>query len=425
MIRAIDAIAAETVERRMGRIPARSLGGTVQQHLDRRQTLKLLAALGAAGFASACGSVGGGGGDGSASNAPVRIGLLLPETGAYKAIGTELLNGFQLYLALNGNLLGGRRVDLITADEGGSAKSGLAALQQLQSKGVLALSGVAGSAVMTAIHEAVEKAQIPLIGSHASPTSLQGVVFIWRTSYVEDEPGRALAPYLKDRVGGKVALVAADQPAGLDALAGFRFSFGSTDPRIENSIVRAPEAAKPGTGFYADTINQIRALNPEAVYCALSPNSGIEFVKQYRAARLPMPIYGPGLLTEGGALESMGDAGRDVYTSLNYSSDLENPTNREFSAAYRRAHNVSPTTFAMASYDAAAVLDKAIAIAAPNLTPQTVNQAIAQIGQIDSPRGTWQFNQSRTPQQTWYLRQVRQDGQVLANVVLNELATLG
>ncbi|WP_213451231.1 ABC transporter substrate-binding protein [Rhizomonospora bruguierae] len=407
----------------MGPDWTRDLGGTVQQHLDRRQALKLLAALGAAGAASACAPAGGGGG--STSQAPVRIGLIAPQTGAYRAIGTEMINGFQLYLSLNNNELGGHPVELIIADEGDTAKSGQAAFQQLRGKDVLAISGVAGSTVMTTIHDEVEKAQIPLIGSNGSPVSLHGVVFIWRTSYVDDEPGRALAPYLQSRVKGKIALVTTDQDAGLDALSGFRFAFGNTDTRIEDTVIQAPEAAKMGAGFYSTTIQRIRSMDPEIVYCALGTNSGIEFVKQLRTAGLHLPIYASGLLTEGSALETLGTAARGIYTSLNYSSDLENPTNRRFAAAYRRAHNLAPTTFAMASFDAASVLDQAIALASPSPTPLTVNQAIARLGLVDSPRGTWQFNQSRTPQQSWYLRQVRPDGQVLANVVLNELATLG
>ena len=50
---------------------------------------------------------------------------------------------------------------------------------------------------------------------------------------------------------------------------------------------------------------------------------------------------------------------------------------------------------------------------------------LGRVGQIDSPRGNWQFNQSRTPQQKWYLREVRRDGQVLSNVLISELGTLG
>ncbi len=79
----------------------------------------------------------------------------------------------------------------------------------------------------------------------------------------------------------------------------------------------------------------------------------------------------------------------------------------------------------MASYDAAQVLDKAIGAAGPTPTPQTVNQALSRVGQIDSPRGPWQFNQPRTPQQRWYLREVRRDGQLLSNVMISELNVLG
>ena len=79
----------------------------------------------------------------------------------------------------------------------------------------------------------------------------------------------------------------------------------------------------------------------------------------------------------------------------------------------------------MASYDAAQVLDQAIRLAGENPNSQQLNLALGKIGQIDSPRGTWQFNQPRTPQQKWYLREVQLDGQVLSNVLINELATLG
>jgi len=72
------------------------------------------------------------------------------------------------------------------------------------------------------------------------------------------------------------------------------------------------------------------------------------------------------------------------------------------------------------------VLDKAISLAGSgDPTPQAVNLALGKIGSIDSPRGSWQFNQNRTPLQAWYLRQVRPDGGVLSNTVLSELATLG
>ena len=111
---------------------------------------------------------------------------------------------------------------------------------------------------------------------------------------------------------------------------------------------------------------------------------------------------------------------------MQYSSDLNNPSNREFSAQFQTRHPNSPTAFAVASYDAAAVLDGAIALCGDEaISPLRINQEIPNVGQVVSPRGNWQFNQARSPQQKWYLRQIRPDGNIWSNVLIGDLATLG
>ncbi|MEV6927075.1 ABC transporter substrate-binding protein [Dactylosporangium sp. NPDC051485] len=58
--------------------------------------------------------------------------------------------------------------------------------------------------------------------------------------------------------------------------------------------------------------------------------------------------------------------------------------------------------------------------------PAALNAAIGALGQIDSPRGPWQFGSlNHTPVQKWYLRRVQADGTTFSNVVVQELATLG
>ena len=96
-----------------------------------------------------------------------------------------------------------------------------------------------------------------------------------------------------------------------------------------------------------------------------------------------------------------------------------------FAAEYQRIYGNPPSTYAMASYDAAAVLAKAVVLAGADLSPQALNTALSGVGALDSPRGAWQFNQSRTPLQRWYLRQVRKDGQVTSNTVLGDIGMLG
>ena len=79
----------------------------------------------------------------------------------------------------------------------------------------------------------------------------------------------------------------------------------------------------------------------------------------------------------------------------------------------------------MGAYDAAAVIDKAVKAVGVHPNAQDLYFGLDQVGQVESPRGVWQFNVVRTPVQRWYLREVRRDGQVLANVTINTLVTLG
>jgi branched-chain amino acid transport system substrate-binding protein len=393
--------------------------------LTRRQALRVLAALGAAGTAapilSACSS----GTEQSAApnRTPVKVGLVVPQSGIYKSIGDELGNGFRLYLDLNDRRLGGRPVNLVTVDEGETAESGKAAVERLvKQERVLALSGVASSATMVAVRDVVESSQIPLIGSNASPTTLQGVRYIWRTSYVNDEPGKALGRFVANKVGnGSVALIGPDYQAGHDEIDGFLAAYGKD---AENPIY-TPFTPTPTTNFQP-YLTTIKGSGAKAVMCFYAGSEAVEFVKQYRQFGLTQDLYAPGFLTEGALLRQQGAAAEGIYTSMNYSSDLDNDANRRFASAYQKAYNAIPTAYAMASYDAALVLDRAITtVGDGELTSQAVNLALGKIGSIDSPRGPWQFNQNRTPLQMWYLRQVRPDGGVLSNTVLSPLTTLG
>ncbi|MFJ6199502.1 ABC transporter substrate-binding protein [Micromonospora sp. NPDC092111] len=401
--------------------------------MNRRRALQLLAALGTTGLAAACGTDDP---ETPSAGAPIKIGLIRPENGPGKAIGQDIENGFQLYLAMNGQQFGGHPVTVVPVDEGDNAKTGQAAVDKLLAQNVLAMTGVVNPTVMSGIRDAVEKARVPLIGSNASPPSLQSVVYIWRTSYVLDEPGRALGSYLRRTLpaGSRIAIIAPEGTASLDVIQGFRDGFGADDPRMIGQPILTTAATSPGEDAYDADIRQALNRQPDAIFCFYSGAAGAQFIRQLRRNRWFGDIYAPGFLTEGNILADLRSTlvnaddslkAGTIQTSLNYSADLNNNANRLFASAYRKTYNVSPTTYAMASYDAAQVLDKAIRLAGAEPNPQQVNLALGKIGQIDSPRGAWQFNQPRTPQQKWYLRKVQFDGRLLSNVLINEIATLG
>ena len=395
--------------------------------VDRRRALQLLGGLGAAGLVTACGSEEASESTEPLFDSPVRIGLVVPGSGGNEAIGDEIRNGFQHYVRTHGNRLGGHPVTEEERDEGESPEEAQAAVEELLDLDVHAIVGIATSSALLAIRDQVETAHIPLLGTNASPRDLQGVTYMWRTSYVNQEPGLALGRHLAAATTGPVAVISQDDPTGTDAVAGLREAFATAraDDRLAEPIL-TPTRTDPGPGDDAAALAQVAALDPEAVFACYAGDAAVAFVQEYLAAGFEADrLYGPAYLTEGAALAGLGSAAIGIRTSANYAPELRSATNRAFAVGYRSSFGSPPTMYAVAAYDAAAALDKALRLTTGLPNRRQINLMLSRIGLLDSPRGRWQFNQSRTPTQKWYLREVAEDGPLLANVLLRDLGTLG
>ncbi|MGC4789692.1 ABC transporter substrate-binding protein [Micromonospora sp. DT178] len=367
------------------------------------------------------------GGRGAGAAGSIKIGLLASLSGTYQAVGKEIRAGFELYLATHDGKLGGRQVELVVADEGNGAATAVpAATKLLKQDRVVALTGIVGGGSVAAVYPLLNETKVPFVGSNGRP-ELKDVSRIWHTSYLSDEPGEAIARHVRDNVEGSVYAIGPDYQGGWDELRGFTDAFVKEGGRLANADGKTTFTPFPTTTNFTPYFARIKASGADAVYTFYAGSAAVDFVKQYAQSEISdLPLYAAGFLTEGGVLDAQGEAARDVYSVLNYSPDLDNAENRAFVAAWKAKNDGSPTTYAMASYDAAAVLDRAIEAAGDDPTPESINAAIGQLGQIASPRGTWQFSPStHAPVQKWYLRQVRQDGRALSNTVVGDLATVG
>jgi branched-chain amino acid transport system substrate-binding protein len=381
-----------------------------------------LLALGLATSVTGCG-------DGVSASPPetIKIGLLASLSGIYQSVGTDMRDGFQLYLKTHGGRLGGHPVDLRLADEGDGAPTAVPAASKLVKQDrVVALTGIVGGGSAAALTPVLADAKIPFIGANARP-AYKDVSRIWHTSYLSEEPGAAIAQYVRDQIHGPVYAIGPDYQGGWDELKGFTDEFVKIGGQLANPAGKTTWTPFPQTTNFTPYFAKIKASGARAVYTFYAGTAAVDFVKQYAQSEVKdLPLFAAGFLTEGGVLNAQADAARDIYSVLNYSPDLDNAENRAFVAAWKADHDGPPTTYAMASYDAAAVLDKAIGAAGGNPTAEQINTAIAGLGQIDSPRGAWQFSKkTHSPVQKWYLRQVRQDGRALSNTVVGDLATIG
>ncbi|MGC5583845.1 ABC transporter substrate-binding protein [Ornithinimicrobium sp. W1665] len=369
------------------------------------------------------GGDGGGDGDDATAEGPIKVGLLVPQSGVYKSLGDDMKAGFEVYLEEHDNMLGGLEVEVILADEGETADSGKAAADKLVKQDEVAVvTGVVNSAVMNGVADLFETSKIPLVGSNASPTTLTDATYIWRTSYVNDEPGEALGAYVAENVDGGVYFLAADYQAGKDEVEGFKKTFEPAGGEIVDEVY----TPFPGTTNFQPFLANALSSDAAALFSFYAGGAAVEFVKQYDQFGLKGEIdhYSAGFLTEGGVLQGQGDSAEGTFTAMNYNYDLDNELNTSFVEAYKAKTDRNPTTYAMASYDAAKVLDMAIE-AAGGADSEAINTAIGEITEVESPRGTWSWSDIGTPVQMWYLREVQEVDGELTNVVVQELGELG
>lgn len=353
----------------------------------------------------------------------VTVGLLVPKSGVYAPLGTDMENGFKLYLKEHDNKLGGRDVDVKLVDEGAGPETGVPAGQGLaQDEAVSAVVGVVNSAVALGVKDAFEEAKKPLIVANAGADAITGDAasdYVWRTSFSNSESSGAIGEHVAKEVNdGGVFLIGPDYAAGKEFLGGFEKAFKAAGGNV------AGQQMTPfgKTTNYQPYIAAIRKSGAKAVFAFYAGSEAVAFVRQYKELGLAgqVQLYATGFLTEGSVLKAQGDAATGIQTSLHYSSELDNPRNKTFVEAYTKAYGSAPTVYSVQAYDAAAVLDKAFS---KGTSGDQIVEGLKGVGEIDSPRGAWSFSDKHGPAQTYYLRTVTAKGSALVNAVDRELTT--
>jgi len=387
-------------------------------HLDRRQLLRIFGAaavLGASAAAAAACDPGPAPAAGKPNGRSVKIGLVTPALGDYAKIGDDIQKGFRLYLEMNDGLFGGSTVDLRSAEEGPTPQAAAAAVKGLLDDGVVAIAGIANPEALPAVAPMMAQAKVPLVCTNSCPSTLVKPDFLWRASSMEGEAGKSLAAYARAE-GQNAYLFYDDTTPAREEVAAFRAAFTDIGGRIVGDV--------PGKVAFGSRMTTVKAAQPNVIYAVHTGDAAAALIDAYRTVGITAKLIGPGTLTETTDLTKLSALPGGVYTSMFYATDLDNAPNQVFVASYHKTYGSAPSSFAAAAYDSAFILDHALARQNGATDPEVLDKDLGKLGQMDSPRGVWTFNGNRSPQQRWYLRQLREDGSVPANMVETDLTVL-
>jgi len=233
----------------------------------------------------ACGSVGeesSGGSDAESDTRPIKVGLVIPQSGVYAPLGEDMKAGWDLWLAEHGNKLGGRDVETVVVDEGEGPDTGVPAVQKvLQQDRVDTVVGLVNSATALGSVEVVDSAKKVLVVANAGADALTGTSkYIWRTSFTNGQVAYAMGKHLATTAEGKegVYALAADYAAGEEAIAGFKKGFEEGGGELVGEA-RTPFGT---TQDFQPFLAKARSTKPGAVYVFYAGAEAVSFVKQYK-----------------------------------------------------------------------------------------------------------------------------------------------
>jgi len=358
-----------------------------------------------------------------AQKGPIKIGLLIPETGPLAANGKDMANGFQLFFEEQGWKLAGREVKLITEDDEGKPPTGLAKARSLvESQGVHVVVGPLSAAVGYAVAPYVDGKKVPTIFPIVSAediTQRKRSPYIVRTGWSSAQPSHPFGKWVYDNLNyKKVAMIGYDFAFGWEVAAGFQRTFEEAGGQVVQKLW--PPLNTPD---FAPYLAQLRR-DVDAIYCVFSGADALRFSKQYAEAGLKgkLPLIGGGTFTDEHVLRTMGDEVLGVITALHYSAALTTPANRRFAQAYEAKFKQIPSYYSEGTYVAGIALKAALeGIGGDIENAEKFLGALRRVDLSDAPRGPMRFDDFGNPIQSIYVRRVEKVGGRLQNSVIHTL----
>lgn len=286
--------------------------------------------------------------------------------------------------------IGGRKIRLVTLDDGFDPRRTLENARQLSEKdGVVALLGVSGTSQVMALLPYLVEAKLPLIGVYTGSPAIRAqqhpYLFTTRASYADE-----LVKIVRNLVAvqtSRIAVVYENNDFGKLLL-----------PLVEKTIT-AEGASLAGSHALAPTgedaaaaAKTLAAQKPQAVLLVAAGPPVVAYVKANRA-HLGVPVYTLSLGAGSAVLKALGEEARGLAVARTGPSPTK-PTiqlTRDFQASMKR-HGKPADYDRYTGYMDARVLIEGLRAAGPGVTRASLVQAMEGLGTLDLGGYTYQFS---------------------------------
>jgi branched-chain amino acid transport system substrate-binding protein len=343
------------------------------------------------------------------ASAQVKIGLTGALSGSVAVVGQDQVDGFMLALEQNGGKLGGQPVQVFKEDDQLKPDLGNQIVRKLIDKDkVDAIVGLGFSNVMMASMKPIVDSRTVAIATNAGPSPIAGAncaANAFSMAWPNDSPSEAMGKFMQEKGYKRVYLMAPNYQAGKDMLGGFKRYFkGEIVDEVYTQV---------GQSDYSSEIAQLQAANPDAVFAFYPGGMGVNYIRQLSQAGMLKKLPNYSVFTiDGTTMPALRDASVGTYFGAMWDAALDTPENNAFVKAFEAKYKRVPSEYAAAAYDAARVLDVAIAKMGGKVSDKRAfAAAVKAAGQeFKSVRGPFRFNKNNFPIQNYYAFQVVSEG---------------
>src|SRR6478672_6706561 len=262
-----------------------------------------------------------------AQNKPIRIGLLTVKTGPLAQGGIQMEQGINLFLKDRGNMLAGRKVELLVGDTGGNPAGTKTKVQELiERDNVDMIFGPLAAFELLAISDYVAAHKTPILSLAAAEDMSQRKPnpFFVRASGTSGQNMHVLADYAAKELKYKsVITISEDFAFGYEQMGGFQRVFEDAGGKLAKKLW--PPIVTPD---YTPYLAQLSGV--DAVVSGFGGRNSLKFMKQYKDQGLTLPILAGSVAMDDALLKSFGDEAVGAISCSGYTADLETPSNKKF-----------------------------------------------------------------------------------------------
>jgi branched-chain amino acid transport system substrate-binding protein len=343
----------------------------------------------------------------------LKIGLILPMTGPQQSTGVQVAAAARLYMQQHGNVVAGKKIELVLRDDVSVPDTTKRIAQQLiVNEKVKLIAGFGISPGMLAVAPLATEAKVPTIVMAAGPSiATDRSPYIVRTSFSGSQSNLVMGRWAVQNGIRSVVTIAADYTPGIENETYFKESFVNGGGRVIESI-RYP---LQNTDF-APFLQRAKDAGPDAIFAFVLSGQGGTFLKQFVERGIDkagIRLIGPGDVTDDDLLPAMSDAALGTVTAHFYSAAHPSEMNRAYVDAFGKATGMRPNFMSVGGYDGMHLIYEALKKTGGRTDGDSLIAAMKGIA-WESPRGPISIDpETRDIVQNIYMRKVEKlDGEL-------------